>query len=327
MCAVPRSVLRRRPLLAAAVAALGVVAGSAGCATTSGDRRARTRPAGPFWVDPNSEAAQQAAVDPAFTPIANQPTALTVTGALGDPATQVADAVTQAAAAGQTLVVQVYNIPHRDIGGGYSAGGAPTAAAYRRFTQRLAHALTGTPTVVVLEPDSLGQIDQLTPSDQKVRYGLLNDAVDQFTAVKHAAVYLDGANSGWTPAGEMAHRLTLAGVQRTQGFAVNVSNFYPTPAEAHRAERISTATGGAHYVVDTSRNGGTTIQGHHASWCNPPDRRLGQTPTTHTAYPHADAYLWVKHPGESDGSCAPGQPPAGQWYANYARQLLGLTEG
>ena len=119
-----------------------------------------------------------------------------MTGALGDPVAQVADAVTQAAAAGQTLVVQVYNIPHRDIGGGYSAGGAPTAAAYRKFTHRLAQALTGTPTVVVLEPDSVAQIDQLTPADQKTRYGLLNDAVDQFTAVKHAAVYLDGANSG-----------------------------------------------------------------------------------------------------------------------------------
>ena len=318
----PAPVLRRRPLLTAGVAGLTALAG---CARTSGDLRTRTRPAGPFWVDPNSEAAQQAAAHPVFSPIANQPTALTVTGVPADPAAQVANAVAQAAAAGQTLIVQVYNIPHRDIGGGYSAGGAPTPAAYRRFTRRLAHALTGTPTVVILEPDSLGQIDQLTPADRKTRYGLLNDAVDQFTAVKHAAVYLDGANSGWTPAPDMAHRLHTAGVSRAQGFAVNVSNFYPTPAEAHRAEQISTATGGAHYVIDTSRNGGTVIQGHHASWCNPPDRRLGQTPTTHTGHPHADAYLWVKHPGESDGSCAPGQPPAGQWYASYARQLLGLA--
>lgn len=71
MWSVPGPVLRRRPLLTAGVAALTVLAGSAGCAGTPGDRRTRTRPAGPFWVDPNSEAAQQGAVDPAFSPIAN----------------------------------------------------------------------------------------------------------------------------------------------------------------------------------------------------------------------------------------------------------------
>jgi len=320
MAPVSPSALRRRPLLLAGIAAVA----AAGCSHPPRSTRDATRPTGPFWVDPTSEAARHAPADPALSPIANQPTALTVSGGQVDPAALVANAVTSARAAGQTLILQMYDIPHRDIGGGYSAGGAPTAAAYTASIRRLAHAVTGTRTVVILEPDSLGQIDQLTPGDQKERYALLNDAVDQFAAIPHVAVYLDGANSAWTPAPEMARRLLLAGVQRTQGFAVNVSNFYPTADEANRAEQISSATGGAHYVIDTSRNGGPALQGHQSSWCNPSDRRLGQTPTTHTGYPHADAYLWIKHPGESDGNCAPGQPPAGQWYPSYARGLLGL---
>jgi len=34
-----------------------------------------------------------------------------------------------------------------------------------------------------------------------------------------------------------------------------------------------------------------------------------------------DAYLWIKTPGESDGTCN-GGPKAGQWWADYA---LGLA--
>lgn len=310
--------------LAGAVAAAGLLSVS-GCSGKPTDPRVAGRPSGPFWVDPNSQAAQQAAVDPAFAGLAGKPTALTVAGALGDPVKLTHTAVAESRDAHSTLVLQVYDIPHRDVGGGYSAGGAGSAAEYLAYTVRLAQAIKGTKAVVILEPDSLGQINQLAAADQKVRYDLLNRAVDIYGKVPGVAVYLDGTNSGWIPAKEMARRLTLAGVQRVQGFAVNVSNFYPTAAEVRRAEQISALTGGAHYVVDTSRNGGTVIQGHHASWCNPPDRRLGRAPTTTTGHPHADAYLWIKHPGESDGNCAAGQPPAGQWYPSYARQLIGLA--
>jgi endoglucanase len=39
------------------------------------------------------------------------------------------------------------------------------------------------------------------------------------------------------------------------------------------------------------------------NWCNPPGAGLGIRPTTETASGFADAYLWVKTPGESDGQC------------------------
>ncbi|MCC3773203.1 glycoside hydrolase family 6 protein, partial [Streptomyces sp. UNOC14_S4] len=59
-------------------------------------------------------------------------------------------------------------------------------------------------------------------------------------------------------------------------------------------------------------------------WCNPPGRALGTPPTTATGSPLIDAYLWIKRPGESDGTCR-GAPPAGHWWADYALRLAEAT--
>lgn len=98
-----------------------------------------------------------------------------------------------------------------------------------------------------------------------------------------------------------------------------------------------------HFVIDTSRNGvgpWPGIAGHPASdgatqdWCNPPARGLGLRPTANTGSTLADAYLWVKLPGESDGQCyrwTSGpldpvrnmqDPPAGQWFPEMALELV-----
>ena len=312
--------MRRRTALLLAVAATATV--GTGCSAPKVDPRNATRPVGPFWVDPASQAARHAATEPGVARIAAEPMALTLTGARTD-AADLVRAVAGARTAKRTLVLQVYDLPHRDVGAGYSAGGAPTAAAYRAVTASVAAAISGVPTVVVLEPDSLGQLTDLAPADQQVRYELLRDAVEQYSRLERVAVYLDGTHSDWLSAEEMARRLGQAGVGGAQGFAVNVANFQETGAEGRRAEQISDLTGGAHYLVDTSRNGLPASPGDGSSWCNPPGRRLGEVPTTRTGFPRADGYLWIKRPGESDGSCGPGQPPAGQWYPAAAAELLG----
>ena len=43
-------------------------------------------------------------------------------------------------------------------------------------------------------------------------------------------------------------------------------------------------------------------------------------PTTDTGQGLVDAYLWVKEPGTSDGTCR-GGPAAGQWRPQYALEL------
>jgi endoglucanase len=86
-------------------------------------------------------------------------------------------------------------------------------------------------------------------------------------------------------------------------------------------DRLARLLGRKHYVIDTSRNGLGPATGEEY-WCNPPGRALGQRPTTNTTSSLADAYLWVKLPGESDGTCK-GGPRSGTWWPEYA---LGLAE-
>jgi endoglucanase len=68
-------------------------------------------------------------------------------------------------------------------------------------------------------------------------------------------------------------------------------------------------------VIDTSRNGTGPSGG---MWCNPPGRGLGSKPGSDTGNPLVHAFLWVKRPGESDGSSA---ECAGQWFESYAVEL------
>ncbi|MES2825051.1 MAG: glycoside hydrolase family 6 protein [Pseudomonadota bacterium] len=71
-----------------------------------------------------------------------------------------------------------------------------------------------------------------------------------------------------------------------------------------------------HFVIDTSRNGQgpwlpTVSYPDPQEWCNPPGRGLGLRPSLHAGVPLLDAYLWVKIPGQSDGSCTRGRGPTG----------------
>jgi endoglucanase len=95
-----------------------------------------------------------------------------------------------------------------------------------------------------------------------------------------------------------------------------------------------------HFVIDTSRNGlgawtppPGKYTGDPEAWCNAPGRGLGPRPTADTGVPLVDAYLWLKIPGESDGSCTRNtggtidpeygivDPPAGVWWPDQAHTL------
>jgi len=279
-----------------------------------------------FWVDPNSSARLQAdtwLVDrPAdaaqIDKIARNSRAVWMDGRIGDVFTAVNDAVTAAAAVGAAPVLVAYNIPQRDCGG-LSAGGT-TVNDYKGWIAAFANGLAGRKAVVILEPDALTQMDCLSSSDQTTRINLIQYALAALKAQANVAVYLDGGNSSWKSARDQANRLARANVAGADGFALNVSNFQFTSASIAYGNAVSDLIGGKHFVIDTSRNGlGPTAD---AQWCNPAGRALGTPNTTNTADSRADAYLWIKPPGESDGSCN-GAPIAGIWWADYA---LGLAE-
>ncbi len=131
------------------------------------------------------------------------------------------------------------------------------------------------------------------------------------------------------------------------------SQYYPATAsdpttwhltDEWYAEHVDTlappASALKHFVVDTSRNGRGAWNPPAAAypdpqnWCNPPDRGIGPRPTASTGVPLADAYLFVKTIGESDGQCTRGtagpgdpvygntvDPAAGAWWPAQALTL------
>jgi endoglucanase len=275
-----------------------------------------------FYVDPTSPAMAAAhnanPPSPELNAIANTPQAHWVDPGVSSAA--VAGYVGAAQAAGSTPVLALYAIPHRDCGS-FAAGGFATGADYRQWIDGVAAALGASPAAVILEPDALDMADCLSPDQRQERFGLLRYAVDTLTHDPGAAVYIDGGHSRWLSADEIAARLNQVGVDHARGFSLNTANFYTTDEEIGYGEAVSARTNGAHYVVDTSRNGAGPAPDAALNWCNPRGRALGVAPTTATAGAHADAYLWIKRPGDSDGACGRGDPGPGHFINQYAIDL------
>lgn len=341
-----------------------------------------------------------------------------VTGGSPDAArAEVQGTADRAAAKGQVPVFVAYDIPGRDCGG-LSAGGALNSAQYDAWIDGFARGVGDHRAVVILEPDALGLLpsncggaSSTYPFTDADRYAELNYAVNRLEQHPDVSVYLDGTHSGWLNVGVAANRLVNAGVQRAQGFFLDVSNFqftanlqeygtwisdcvaYATRVKrgdygacpdqywngggpgggngvalspygvwsdtataqdldtagenARYASMLGTTKPSTHFVIDTSRNGrgpwnfpaGTYPDPQ--DWCNPPLRGLGIRPTANTGHRLVDAYVWIKVPGESDGSCNRGaggssvdpvwaastgdpsfvDPAAGQWFPQQALQL------
>ncbi|MFW6694066.1 glycoside hydrolase family 6 protein [Streptomyces sp. MAR4 CNX-425] len=315
---------------------LGCSAGDDGDDGGDGPRDGGASPAAaaesPFWVDPATEAAhqvrewrRQGRTEDAelLERIADRPVAEWPTGG-HDPGADVRAAVRGAAAAGRTAVLVAYNIPHRDCGQ-HSAGGAPDAAAYERWIGSFADGIGDAGALVVLEPDAIPHVvDGCTPPElHEERFRLISGAIARLKEHPGVKVYLDAGNSSWiTDPAKLADALRRAGIGAADGFALNVSNFQRTDEQLAYGRRLSGLLDGAHFVIDTSRNGNGPLEGPPGQvWCNPPGRALGEPPTTRTGDELADAFLWVKRPGESDGPCR-GGPKAGAWWPDYA---LGLA--
>jgi endoglucanase len=215
-------------------------------------------------------------------------------------------------------VLVAYNIPQRDCGG-YSAGGAHSETDYIDWVSSFASAIGNHAAIVIVEPDALADMRCLSSKAQGQRVNLLSQAVTIFDKeCPNVSIYVDAGNPNWISAEEMALRLQQAGVQSADGFALNVSNFQTTQDNIEYGTKISRLLGGKHFVIDTSRNG----LGSNGEWCNPPGRAIGEKPTLSTGHSLVDAFLWIKIPGESDGTCH-GGPKAGEWWPDYA---LGLVE-
>ncbi len=281
----------------------------------------------PFYIDPYSNAKQQADSWRVSRPsdalqmdkIAANPQADWLGDWSGDIYTAVRNRTQTIASTGALPVLVAYNIPLRDCGS-YSSGGATSPDSYRTWIRNFTNGMVGSQAVVVLEPDALASMDCLSSTDQQTRLSLLAEAVTILNSHPGTYVYLDAGHAGWQSANNMATRLTSAGVSNARGFSLNTSGTDFTSRELTYGDSISGLIDNKHFIVDTSRNGvGPTAD---YQWCNPLGRALGERPTSVTADSRADAYFWIKRPGESDGACN-GGPAAGSWWADYA---LGLAQ-
>ncbi|PVE76963.1 glycoside hydrolase family 6 protein [Microbacterium testaceum] len=250
--------------------------------------------------------------------LAAQPTTYWLTPEI-DPIDEVWDRVAHLAAEAReqkaTLSVAVYGLPDRDCGN-HSAGGLDPDS-YREWTARIGDALANASDVrkiVILEPDSIALASSCGSIED--RAGYLRTAVDGIRGID-TWIYLDGGHSAWHPPAEMAGLLRATGLlSDVRGVALNVSNYQDTAAEFDYAHALSDQLGGLHAVIDTSRNGAGPAG---SEWCNPSGRLVGSPGGTY-GDGVVDTNLWIKPPGESDGSCN-GGPDAGTWWPDAAVEL------
>ncbi|WP_327328332.1 glycoside hydrolase family 6 protein [Streptomyces sp. NBC_01210] len=322
------------------VAAAGAVLLLAGC-SSDGEKDKDKKPVvsqqpkakDPYWVNPDGNAAKQ--VDSyrkdgddrnaeLIRKIADQPVGEWI--GPDNPEAEAKGFTEAAAKADRDALLVLYNIPHRDCGQ-FSKGGAADGDAYRAWVDKVAGGIGDRRATVILEPDAvLHLVDSCTPQEfHEERFDLLKGAVERLKKQPNTKVYLDAGNAGWSQPDALFEPLQRAGVDKADGFSVNVSNFFPTAVSKDFGKKLSAKVGGKHFVIDTSRNGNGPYTGGDPkeNWCNPPGRALGEEPTARTGDPLVDAYLWVKRPGESDGDCK-GGPKAGEWWPEYA---LGLARG
>ncbi len=328
-------------------AVLALAAGTAvACGTTATPEPAApqdpSRLAGEeLWLNPEghgpaaveeARASGRTAEAEALAPLAEQPTATWV-ATTDNPYPAVEEVSLAAAAAGELPVLVAYNVPGRDCGS-YSGGGAADADAYLSWVGSFAAALGDRPAVVVLEPDAVPHaVVGCEGVDPAARYAMLAAAADILDRQPGTRVYLDAGNASWVEdLPVLADALRRSGIDATDGFALNVANYETTEDSTEYGTALSRALEEgaapdapvAHFVVDTSRNGAgppETASSEEGRWCNPPGRALGDPPTTSPGESRLDALLWVKQPGDSDGTCA-GGPIAGQWWPEGAADLV-----
>lgn len=244
-------------------------------------------------------------------------------------------------------VVVVYDLPNRDCSAAASAGELKVSEnGLARYKKEFIDPITAEfkahadqPIVVILEPDSLGNLatNMAIPMCQEARpvykEGVVY-AIKSF-ALPNVSVYLDAAHSGWLGWPDNMAKISrvfkqvlkeAGGPQMIRGFATNTSNYThlsnrdgavleptnPCPNELTYVKTLGKTLEmygfkDHGYIIDTSRNGKGQIRTKWGSWCNVKGAGLGERPRVEPE-PGIDAYFWIKPPGESDGVADPSAP-------------------
>lgn len=216
--------------------------------------------------------------------------------------------VTDAAKKNQIPTFVIYG-----MNGCLGKSGGISERDYDAWIGEIAYNLGSVRTAVVLEPDALA----FAGNSCSRNLPKLSSAVDTLAYHKATVTYIDAGHSNWLPVSTTVDRLRKVGVSKVRGFSLNVSNSHGE-AENRAFGNSIAKTLNSHFIIDTSRSG-KPMDGK----CNPIGAVLGSLPK---AYPYGlqDAAVWVKVPGESDGTCH-GGPAAGTLWSSYAISLVKLA--
>lgn len=211
----------------------------------------------------------------------------------------------------------LYNLPQRDLGH-YSKGGATTSTDYLIFLNEFCQGIKGHKPIIIYEPDALPHTTQMETKQSEYRLNLMKEGLNVLTSESDALVYVDIGHSNWLDPKEAAGLIQSVSNDKVRGFSVNVSNYRSTEESLQWALKVCEYNENWCFVIDTSRNGNGP---HGNDWCNPPGRAVGVPPTCDTGHEKCDAFLWIKIPGESDGT-GNGGPRAGRFWGEMATELV-----
>lgn len=323
-------ILRSGAIVLAAALSIGMASAPAEAAKRKDVRLSRA-----FFVDPYMPASQAAKSDSRFAPIGSRPQALWLTDYYPIKGTSSVVGIKQAASdyakransKKKTPVVAIYAIPDRDCGM-YSSGGF-TESTYKTWVRQAAAGLKGKKAIAVLEPDALAFHGAAVCRNAGDRLALLKYAAQKLDAAG-VWVYIDAGHHGWQPPDVIADRLIKSGVKKyARGFSLNVGNYQKTADERAygnlvAAELRARGAKNKHFVIETARNGADSPPTDGNDTCNPWGQRIGKASERPRMVRKGslDAFVWIKHPGESDGPCN-GGPSSGQWWPEGALRLLG----
>ena len=263
--------------------------------------------------------------------IARQPVPVWLTGQKQDPYATVRDVTAAARKQGRLPAFVLYNVPGRNCGL-YSSGGAADVDAYLSWVGSAAAALGKNKAVFVVEPDAVAQAVSGCLGAERAA-GRMSRAATPRSASSSASQAPPSTSTPATPAGSRtptrwpgpAHqrggpRRRLRAQRRQLRDHLDQRRLRQVPL--HASERDALRRGHQPERLWTSAPGRGTQKEGHRTWCNPAHAHIGTAPTTDTGVLGLDALMWVKQPGDSDGSCHAGAPEAGTWWPSYALKLV-----
>ncbi|CEG46932.1 glycosyl hydrolase family 6 protein [Plasmopara halstedii] len=223
------------------------------------------------------------------------------------------------------LTVVVYGIPNKDCSGGFSnAGSVKNTADYKKFLTQLTTAVGTRKVLYVVEPDSVGLLAEKDGCGAEAGYEEnLEVAVGILSKNPNAELYVDvgywivDSPDKLVVVVSVIKKLSLSG--KVKGIVLNTSNYRSNKQISELCAKFQKAIGSTdmHCIADTSRN---YLEPTSTDWCNVLPAGMGIPPTSETEIANLDYFMWIKVPGESDGTCN-GGPDAGLFFDEAFKTL------